>query len=137
MESSLKFKIGIEEFLVVDLIDKRIDDIEVQRLIHVLKSQDDGYIVHEPMPEDIILIQDNWATHEAEKLGIGIEFICNEVCYLTLQTDLFDLSNEDKHANILIREFEWRDVNHFVFISQKKIKDDLLPNRYIPILDIS
>lgn len=137
MENSLKFKIGTEEFSVVDLIDKRIDDVGVQRFLQVLKSQDDGYIVHEPMPEDIILPQDNWLSHDAEKMGVGIEFICDEICYLILRTDFFDLSLGDKEvAGILTKEYEWRDLNYTMFLSRKKIDNDLLPNRWIPIFNL-
>jgi len=70
MENSLNFKVGNEEFLVAELIDKKIDYTEVQRFIQTVRANDDKYIVHNPMPEDIIISNDNWSCHDAEQIGL-------------------------------------------------------------------
>lgn len=134
MGNEINFKIGTEQFSVVELIDKKIDHPYVLRLISSLKKFDDSYIVHEPMPEDIFEPNDNWSCHSAEKLGINIEFICCELYDITFRNDLFsftDLITESNNITILKRN--WFEVNYTYFISKKKMKDGLWPNHRISL----
>ena len=66
----MDFKIGEETFSLLLLIDKKIDDPEVNRFIRAIEKSDDTYIVNEPMDEDIIDSKDKWSCHIAEKLGV-------------------------------------------------------------------
>lgn len=134
MENALYFNIGTEQFSVVELLDKKMDHPEVLRLISSLKRYDDSYIVHEPIPEDIIESNDNWSCHSAEKLGLSIEFICCELLDITFRNDLFSFNGLIAESNnIRIVKRNWLDLNYTCFISKNKLKDGLWPNRRVSI----
>ena len=136
MENSLNFNIGKEEFSVIDLIDGRIDDVEVQRLIKAVKSKDDSYLVEEPILEDIVLPQDNWSCHMVDNIGVTFEFVCDELCYITFESEKFRFS-ETKYGlkNILICNKAWLGKKYSVFYSKKCKQKGMFPNRYVPVLN--
>ena len=65
MNNSPHFTVGKKRFSVLTLIDKTVNDPEVQRLINAVRMNDKTYEAHEPLEEDIVTSNDKWSCHIA------------------------------------------------------------------------
>tara|TARA_B110000879_G_C10892381_1_gene401154 strand:- start:155 stop:619 length:465 start_codon:yes stop_codon:yes gene_type:complete len=135
----MDFKIGEETFSLLLLIDKKIDDPEVNRFIRAIEKSDDTYIVNEPMDEDIIDSKDKWSCHIAEKLGVLFEFSNSILCYVTLRftpeelkkNPIPDLPDDIIKAIVIIEDSS----TEYAFGSLKVFSDEkMIPGRYSLII---
>lgn len=135
MEQPLIFKLDKESFSVYEILDKGIEDNHVQRLIRVVTSIDPGVEIDSPYEEDFVLPQDDWVIYSSEVLNITFEFVQNKLCYISFLSDTFGPIGFEKDDDRLeIRQKEIDNANYVVFISKACIDNDLLPNRYVPLL---
>lgn len=131
----MKFKIKEIEFDLRTIIDARRDSEEVKRLTNAVAENDDSYIVHEPLAEDVQTSNDNWSCHMAEELGITFEFSNEHLCYITINMNRDELKSKPIHhfSDDIVIAFLGADENEITygFGSVKILSDEaLIPNRY-------
>lgn len=134
MENDLEFKINQETFSIISLIERKVDDSELVRLINTIASSDPDYIIHSPFPEDITSPRDNWKTYESDNLGISFEIIENTLCYISFHSNWNDLSKmrSFKNEKLIVGEIqnEQGQTTTISFGSKSLIIDKgLYPNR--------
>lgn len=69
------FQNQINSSSAISQVGKKKDDPLVQELISFLKTNDPFFEIYEPCPENIVTLNDNWATYEARSFGFTIEFL--------------------------------------------------------------
>jgi len=136
----MRFIVANEEFTIVELIDNKIDNAEVQRLINTVKLYDDSYIVEEPLSEDIIIPQDNWSCHIAKNIGLTFEFIEGQLCYISFFLDLnpamSTIISDNNEIIIGLIKNEEKGITDVSFGSSKLIVEaELYPNRWSQIIE--
>lgn len=129
------FEIDKQRFLITELIDKRSTHPEILRLRAVVKENDNSYTVNEPIPEDIVVKNDNWSCHCADELGITFEFMEDKLCYIFFDKEKFHFSGLKKeYDNLLVIENECEKSGIIAFLSKMSVKNNSLPNRFLPFL---
>ena len=137
MNNSPNFIVGKERFSALTLIDKTVNDPEVQRLINAVRLNDKTYEAHEPLEEDIVTSNDKWSCHIAEELGVIFEFTNGVLCLVSLRRDCLDrVSFESPSADIVCAGVALQyEIIEIAFGSRRIFSDDqLIPNRYSPII---
>ena len=149
----MHFELCGHTFSIDELIDASRKDLIAERLIELVRKNDASYILYDPMPEDIINPNDNWACHAGEDHGITFEFAQNVLCYvsfdaktkITLSPDIKEIisnlgyKKKDTISQVLLSDSivlglihdKHSAISQISFGSRAIFSDDeLIPNRY-------
>ncbi len=140
MENTVNFNIRQESFSIVSLIDKNIDDFEIQRLIQAVTRIDQKLKVHEPFASSIRTPHDNWRCYESENLGLSFEFIESTLCYISFESKWKEIIKtgvlKDIHLIVGVIQNEQGQINTISFGSKSLIiGKGLYPNRLSFIIE--